>query len=136
MRSRSWALLFAILLPLAADAQETRGNISGTVRDNHGVIPGATVKVTNVETKVSQSLVSNGSGYYEAPLLIPGTYEVRVQMQGFKSPGHAQRFLAAQGPIRDHFCPRRHRLPAQHYREAMQERFVVWNTITGVAMAT
>ena len=27
-------------------------------------------------------------------------------------------------------------IPAQHYREAMQERFVVWNTITGVVMAT
>jgi putative transposase len=57
-------------------------------------------------------------------------------MRRFKSAGHAQRFLAAQGPIRDHFCPRRHRLPAQHYREAMQERLVVWNTITGVAAAT
>ena len=57
-------------------------------------------------------------------------------MRRFKSAGHAQRFLAAQGPIRDHFCPRRHRLPAQHERDAMQERFVVWNTITGVAMAT
>jgi len=57
-------------------------------------------------------------------------------MRRFKSAGHAQRFLAAQGPIRDHFCPRRHRLAAQHYRDAMQERFVVWNTITGVAMAT
>src|SRR6266498_334504 len=57
-------------------------------------------------------------------------------MRRFKSAGHAQRFLAAQGPRREHFCPRRHRLAAQHDREAMQERFVVWNTITGVAMAT
>ncbi len=57
-------------------------------------------------------------------------------MRRFKSAGHAQRLLAAQGPIREHFCPRRHRLAAQHERDAMQERFVVWNTITGVAMAT
>jgi len=57
-------------------------------------------------------------------------------MRRFKSAGHAQRFLAAQGPRSEHFCPRRHRLPAHHYREAMQERFVVWNTIAGVAMAT
>jgi putative transposase len=56
-------------------------------------------------------------------------------MRRFKSAGHAQRFLAAQGPRRDHFCPRRDRLAAQHYREAMQERFVVWNTITGIALA-
>ncbi len=36
-------------------------------------------------------------------------------MQRFKSPGHAQRFLSAFGPIRNHFCPRRHRLRAEEY---------------------
>ena len=34
------------------------------------------------------------------------------RMQGFKSPGHAQRFLSAYGPIAQHFRPRRHRLSA------------------------
>src|SRR3954447_10170870 len=53
-------------------------------------------------------------------------------MRRFKSAGHAQRFLAAQGPIREHFCPRRHRLGAKRYRVVLQERFAVWNTITGV----
>src|SRR6266536_5724747 len=53
-------------------------------------------------------------------------------MRKFKSAGHAQRFLAAQGPSRDHFCPRRHRLSAQQYRTIRQERFAIWNTITGV----
>jgi putative transposase len=56
-------------------------------------------------------------------------------MRRFKSAGHAQRFLAAHGPIREHFCPRRHRLRAKQYRAVMQERFAVWNTITGVQMA-
>jgi putative transposase len=56
-------------------------------------------------------------------------------MRRFKSGGHAQRFLAAHGPIREHFCPRRHRLGANHYRAVLQERFVVWNTITGVQIA-
>jgi putative transposase len=57
-------------------------------------------------------------------------------MRGFKSGGHAQRFLAAHGPIREHFCPRRHRLPAKQYRAVMQERFAIWNTITGVQSAS
>jgi putative transposase len=35
-------------------------------------------------------------------------------MQGFKSPGHAQRFLAAYGSIAPHFRPRRHLLPVPH----------------------
>lgn len=56
-------------------------------------------------------------------------------MRRFKSAGHAQRFLAAHGPIREHFCPHRHRLGAKRYRVARQERFAVWNTITGVQIA-
>jgi putative transposase len=36
------------------------------------------------------------------------------RMQGFKSPGHAQRFLAAYGPIAQHLRPRRHRFSAPH----------------------
>ena len=38
------------------------------------------------------------------------------RMQGCKSAGHAQRFLAAYGPIAKHFRPRRHRLSARVYR--------------------
>src|SRR5215217_113968 len=56
-------------------------------------------------------------------------------MRRFKTAGHAQRFLAAHGPIREHFCPHRHRLSAKRYRVALQERFAVWNTITGVQIA-
>jgi putative transposase len=45
------------------------------------------------------------------------------RMQGFKSPGHAQRFLSVYGPIAQHFRPRRHRLPTPVYRQAMAQRF-------------
>jgi putative transposase len=41
------------------------------------------------------------------------------RMQGFKSPGHAQRFLSAYGPIAQYFRPRRHRLSAWAYRQEM-----------------
>jgi putative transposase len=53
-------------------------------------------------------------------------------MRRFKSPGHAQRFLSAFGPISDHFRPRRHRLRAEEYRALMQKRFQVWNELTGM----
>ena len=46
-------------------------------------------------------------------------------MRRFKSPGHAQRFLAAYGPIAGHFRPRRHRLTADAYRETRCERFAI-----------
>jgi hypothetical protein len=84
MRRTLWVCLAAVLLPLAVLAQETRGNISGTVRDAQGVVPGASVTVTNVDTNISQQLVTNASGYYEAPLLNPGTYAVTIEMTGFR----------------------------------------------------
>jgi putative transposase len=56
-------------------------------------------------------------------------------MQGFKSPGHAQRFLSAYGPIAQHFRPRRHRLSARAYRQAMVERFQSWQEVTGLMAA-
>ncbi len=53
------------------------------------------------------------------------------RMQRFKSPGHAQRFLSAFGPIFQHFRPRRHLLSASEYRHEMKPRFESWVEITG-----
>jgi putative transposase len=55
--------------------------------------------------------------------------------QGFKSPGHAQRFLSAYGPIAQHVRPRRHLLSASEYREEMRNRFERWAEITGTERA-
>jgi putative transposase len=57
------------------------------------------------------------------------------RMQGFKSPGHAQRFLAAYGLIAQHFRPRRHQLTAPVYRQKMGQRFQAWREATGLAPA-
>jgi putative transposase len=57
------------------------------------------------------------------------------RMQGFKSPGHAQRFLSAHGPIAQHFRPRRHLLPAPIYCQEMTQRFQTWQEITSATMA-
>ncbi len=56
-------------------------------------------------------------------------------MQGFKSPGQAQQFLAAYGPIARHFRPHRHRFSAPAYRQEMQSRFQSWQEITSLALA-
>jgi hypothetical protein len=79
------ASILMLLIAGNVMAQETRGNISGTVRDRDGVLPGAAVKITNTDTGVSQQLVTNANGYFEAPLLIAGTYEVTVELQSFRS---------------------------------------------------
>src|SRR5262247_670058 len=63
------------------------------------------------------------------------TRQREYRMQGFKSAGHAQRFLAAYGPIAQRFRPRRHRLSASAYREEMGKRFTSWAEITGTERA-
>ena len=48
------------------------------------------------------------------------TRERERRMQRFESPGHAQRFLGAYGPIAPHLRPRRHLLSALAYRQEMR----------------
>ena len=64
------------------------------------------------------------------------TRERERRMRRFKSPGHAQRFLAAYGPIVGHCRPRRHRLTAAAYRATRAARCASWRPVTGTpAMA-
>ena len=57
------------------------------------------------------------------------------RMRKFKSPGQAQRFLSAFGPIRDHFHPKQHQLTAQRYRQQMRQRFEDWRDVAGLKSA-
>lgn len=57
------------------------------------------------------------------------------RLQRFKSPGHAQRFLSAYGPIRQHFHPCRHRFSAPAYCQEMENRFHSWQEITATGLA-
>ena len=56
-------------------------------------------------------------------------------LQRFKSPAHAQQFLAPFGSISDHFRPRRHLLAAADYRSVLQTRFATWRAVTGLQAA-
>jgi hypothetical protein len=88
---RLWALLAVfstvvlLLTTIPAGAQETgRSTISGIVTDSAGaVVAGAQVTATNLEMNVSESTVTNGTGYYEIDSLNPGTYKIAVSASGF-----------------------------------------------------
>jgi len=70
----------------AASAQEARGAIVGRITDATGaVVPGASVKLTNLSTGVTMATQANEQGAYQALYLIPAVYRVSVEMQGFKS---------------------------------------------------
>jgi putative transposase len=56
-------------------------------------------------------------------------------MRRFKSPGQAQRFLSAHGPINNLFRLGRHLLPARHYRTLRTQAFATWSEVTGLQNA-
>ena len=69
----------------AAYAQDSRGTITGTVRDaSKAVVPGATVTATNAEMGNTVTATTNEAGAFQLPYLIAGTYKVTVELQGFK----------------------------------------------------
>ena len=80
------ALLFAfVLAPLPASAQ-FNSTIVGIVTDSlGGVVPGATVTVTNITTGQVRDVVSANDGGYRVFSLGAGTYRVEVELQGFRS---------------------------------------------------
>jgi putative transposase len=57
------------------------------------------------------------------------------QMQRFKSPEQAQRFLSSHAMIYGHFRPRRHLMTASQYRRTRGKAFRIWNQETCVQTA-
>jgi len=78
-------LAFVVGSTPALMAQVTSGSINGTVKDaTGGVLPGATVTVSNPSTGVTRTVTTNDAGDFIAPNLPPGKYTIRVELQGFK----------------------------------------------------
>ncbi|MEP7274543.1 MAG: carboxypeptidase-like regulatory domain-containing protein, partial [Acidobacteriota bacterium] len=79
------AFLVALFSPGSLLAQEARGKITGKVRDaGKAVVPGAAVKVINIEMGTTVSSPTNEAGIFLASFLIPGTYQITVEASGFK----------------------------------------------------
>lgn len=81
-----WKLLaVAGLLCASVTAQINTGRILGTVRDASGaVIPDARLTATNDATGAMTQTQSTESGDYVLNFLLPGTYHVAVEKQGFQ----------------------------------------------------
>jgi hypothetical protein len=66
-------------------AQVDRATLSGVVRDTGGgVVPGATVTVTNLATNIESHQPTTETGSYQVVNLVPGRYQVDVELTGFK----------------------------------------------------
>src|SRR5688572_25799195 len=74
-----------VLVPTLVGAQAVRGTLLGNVTDDAGLgIPGATVTITEVNTNITSTTVTNESGNYIFSSLKDGVYRVAAEISGFK----------------------------------------------------
>ncbi|MDQ3633682.1 MAG: TonB-dependent receptor [Acidobacteriota bacterium] len=78
-------VLISLSLVNSIFAQGTTSRFTGTVTDSTGAaIPEAKIVLTNEGTNVSLTTVTGGGGSYTFDLILPGTYTIAVERQGFK----------------------------------------------------
>ena len=78
-----WLLM---LCGIAANAQDFRGRINGTITDNTGaVLPGVTVTTTSTALIQPQVQVSGADGSFRFLALPPGVYDIAFELAGFQA---------------------------------------------------
>lgn len=82
--SAAMAAMLALLTPGAGGQTPGTGAIAGSVYDaaSH-VVGGAQVVAVNQATHLSRTVTTTGIGFYQVPVLPPGTYVVTVDAVGF-----------------------------------------------------
>ena len=83
LRAR-FVLPVIILCVFATQSAAQQLSLSGTVRDNAGVIPGATVVLSSGGSQVSTVTTDEG-GSYRFPALMAGSFELTFSMRGFET---------------------------------------------------
>jgi protocatechuate 3,4-dioxygenase beta subunit len=86
MRKATTLLALTLLLLFAglSAGQSSNASVTGFVQDASGAfVPGATVTATNTQTGVTATTISNESGSYTIPALLPGTYKLTATLPGF-----------------------------------------------------
>jgi carboxypeptidase family protein len=85
MRLRFGLSCLILLASTSVFAQDFRGGVNGTVKDGSGaVLPGVTITVTNVETNVSATAITDAKGFYQIRYLNSGPYKIEARLEGFK----------------------------------------------------
>jgi hypothetical protein len=73
------------LLPAHGIAQALYGSLTGTITDSSGAaVPGATVTITNENTGLELTSVTDATGNYTVRNITGGTYTLKASLQGFK----------------------------------------------------
>jgi Carboxypeptidase regulatory-like domain/TonB-dependent Receptor Plug Domain len=91
---RAVELLLIISLTTTILAQEFRATLNGKVTDpSKAVVPGAAVKVVNLQTNETTTVTTNSEGNYTVSFLNPGLYSITVEATGFKKHTRASQEL-------------------------------------------
>ena len=97
-------LVVCAATPFALLGQADKGTLLGAVQDASGAaVPGADVKVTEVNTNVSRTTRTNEDGNYTFPLLEPGLYTVEADHTGFRHIARTNVRLEANSAVRTDF---------------------------------
>src|SRR5947207_15555244 len=90
--SRRISVVLAILhiiISIPAVAQTVTGTMNGTVTDKSGgALPGVTITIRNAETGLERIVVTDKAGFYNAPFLPVGRYNVQTELTGFGTMRH------------------------------------------------
>ena len=99
---KPFALFSAFLiLACAVSAQTPSASVVGRVTDATGaVVPGVSVKITNLDTNISQQGSTNETGDFRIPYLNPGRYELEASATGFRNYKRAAFELAVEQVLR------------------------------------
>jgi hypothetical protein len=104
MFSLSRCVFWLSLLSSAVLAQDSRGTIGGRVVDPQDApVNGVRVVIANLDTGVATSLTTNDKGVYVAPLLLPGSYRVVAERDGFKRATRTNIALSVNGDLQIDF---------------------------------
>src|SRR4051794_22519559 len=81
------AACFVLLsIPAYVSGQSSNATLSGTVSDAaNALIPGVSVTATNTDTGVVSTGLTNETGTYNIPGLLPGVYKVTAELPGFQT---------------------------------------------------
>jgi len=81
------SIFFLLLLALGGTrAMAQSAVLNGVVKDaSNAVVPNVSIELLQQATQTKQTALTNGSGFYSVPNLVPGTYTLTVSAQGFQT---------------------------------------------------
>lgn len=96
---------FLALSLTLVQGQNSQGTILGHVQDSTGAaLPGVKITATNVNTNVSNHFTTNSTGDYVLVDMIPGTYQVKAEAEGFKAAVSGNLILEVDQTLRQNFA--------------------------------